>query len=141
MAKSAIVEWDDAYSIGIELIDEQHIKLIELTNKLYTSCALDQEKTKSDTIFLDVIHEIIDYVTYHFTTEERAMRKNNYPGYKIHKQEHENFAKEVLAKVEEFNLRKINSSLSFVHYLKDWVLNHIAVNDKKMGAYLLEINR
>ena len=141
MTENAIVKWHSSFSVGIDIIDEQHMKLIELTNKLYNSCTSDEGKTKSDSIFLDVIHEIIDYVNYHFTTEEKVMNKSNYPECQLHKQQHEDFAKEVLAKVEEFNLHKINASPSFVHYLKDWVLNHIAVSDKKMGEHLLEINR
>ena len=41
----------------------------------------------------------------------------------------------------EFNAGKINAPQSFVYFLRDWVLNHIAVNDKKLGAHLLEMKR
>ena len=134
-----IVEWHDSFSVGVKLIDEQHIKLIKLTNKLFASCMSGQERSKSDSIFLKVIHEVIDYVGYHFSTEEKVMERIDYPKYKEHKKEHVNFVKEVLAKVEEFNVGKMNAPLSFVYYLRDWVLHHIAVNDKKLGAYLVEM--
>ena len=141
MAENTIVKWQSSYSIGIKLIDEQHMKLIDLTNKLFNSCMSGNERTKSDSIFLSIIHEIKDYTDYHFSTEERIMQKINYPEYKIHKQEHWTFVRKVLKKVEEFNFGKINTPLSLAYYLRDWVLHHIAVNDKKLGNYLLEMKR
>ena len=136
-----IVSWHSSYSVGVKLIDEQHMKLIKLTNKLFNSCMAGQERTRVDSVFLGVIHEVVDYVDYHFNTEERVMERVNYPEYKMHKQEHMTFVRNVLAKVEEFNLGKTNTSLSFVYYLRDWVLHHIAVNDKKLGTYLVEMKR
>jgi hemerythrin-like metal-binding protein len=141
MASEVIVTWHNSYSVGIKLIDEQHMKLIELTNKLFNSCMSGHERAKSNSVFLTVIHEVIDYVTYHFNTEQRVMERINYPEYQIHKQEHTTFAKKVLNKTEEFKLGKINTSLSFVYYLRDWVLHHIAVNDKRLGMYLLEMKK
>ena len=141
MANKIIIEWNDSYSIGIKVIDDQHMKLIELTNKLFDSCLSGHERTKFDSIFLDIIHEIIAYVSYHFGAEEKVMERSNYPEYKIHKQEHANFAKEILNKVEEFKLCKVNPSLSFVYYLKNWVFSHVAVSDRKLGTYLGEMKR
>ena len=141
MVGEVIVKWQNSYSVGIKLIDEQHMKLIRLTNKLFNSCMLGNERTKFQSVFLSVVHELVDYVGYHFTTEERVMERINYPGYKMHKHEHTSFAKNVLKKVEEFNQNNINTSLSFVYYLRDWVLRHIAVSDKHLGAYLLDMKR
>ena len=141
MIEETIVKWQNSYSVGIGLIDKQHMKLIELTNKLFSSCMAGKERTKSDSIFLEVIQEIVSYVSYHFSTEEKVMERVNYPEYKAHRYEHTSFAREVLSKIEEFNAGKINTPLSFVYYLRDWVLHHIAVNDKKLGDYLLEIKK
>ena len=141
MMNEAIVTWNNSYSVGIKLIDEQHIKLIELTNKLFSSCMEGNERKKSDSIFLGVIHEIIDYVCYHFSTEEKVMERINYPGYKMHMQEHSAFAKKVLSKVEEFKLSNANTSLSFVYFLRNWVLHHIAIRDKLLGSHLLDMKK
>jgi hemerythrin len=141
MEKEIIVTWNPTYSVGIKVIDEQHMKLIKLTNKLFRSCMSGQERIKGDSIFFEVIREVIEYVGYHFNTEEKVMERVDYPKSKEHKIEHKVFVKEVLAKVEEFNSGKINTPLSFVYYLRDWILHHIAVNDKKLGEYLLEMKR
>ena len=141
MSEDVIVKWQDSFSVGIKVIDEQHMKLIKLTNKLFASCMTGQERTKSDSVFMAVINEVIDYVGYHFSTEEKVMERINYPAYKVHKQEHINFVKEVLVKVEEFNSGKINAPLAFVYYLRDWIFHHIAVNDKKLGQHLLDLKK
>ena len=134
MNEKNIVLWQNSYSVGIRVIDEQHMELIRLTNKLFASCMVGQEKSK-DT-FLNTIHEAVDYVRYHFGSEEKMMERINYPGYAYHKQEHASFIREVLTKVEEFNSGKIHTPLNFVYYLRDWVLHHIAVSDKELGEYL-----
>ena len=139
MAENNIVLWQASYSVGIKVVDEQHMELVRLTNKLFTSCMAGNEQSKS--AFLDIIHEIVDYVGYHFGTEEKIMERVNYPDHAHHKQEHTNFVREVFQKVEEFNSGKILAPLNFVYYLRDWVLQHIAVSDKKFGAYLQQLKK
>ena len=141
MTGNLIVEWHDSFSVGVKLVDEQHQKLIAFTNKLFGSCMSGNERTKTDSIFLSVLHEVVDYADYHFSTEEKIMQRINFPDYNMHKHEHVEFGKEVLIKLEEFKFGKINTALSFVYYLRDWVLHHIAVSDKKLGSYLLELKR
>ena len=34
MAYKIVVNWDDAYSVGVKLIDDQHKELIRMTNEL-----------------------------------------------------------------------------------------------------------
>ena len=139
MIHKPIVQWQNSYSVGIKLVDDQHMMLIQLTNKLFNNCMAGQEKTKNT--FLDIIHEAVDYVGYHFGTEEKIMERVKYPDYTHHKKEHAVFVKEVLSRVDEFNSGKMLAPLEFVYFLRDWVLHHIAVCDKKMGDYLLHLRR
>ena len=137
--KHTIIGWRPSYSVGIRLVDEQHKELINLTNKLFVNCLGGQERTR-DT-FLKVIHEAVDYVGYHFGTEEKVMGRVRYPDLPNHKRQHEAFVREVFSKVEDFNKKKLMAPLQFVYFLRDWVLDHIAVSDKKMGDYLLYLQR
>ena len=139
MAEKTVVQWQNSYSVGMKLIDEQHMELIKLTNKLFANCLEGQEKSKAT--FLQTIREAVDYVGYHFGTEEKVMERVNYPGFAEHKSQHADFVREVLSKVEEFNAGKPRAPLTFVYFLRDWVLNHIAVCDKKMGNYVVSLSR
>ena len=139
MVKRVVVQWQNSYSVGIRLVDEQHMVLINMTNKLFANCMADRERSRNT--FLDIIREAVDYVGYHFSTEEKLMERVNYPEYAQHKKEHTVFVREVLSKVEDFNAGKVFTPLAFAYFLRDWVLNHIAVNDKKMGDYILQLRR
>jgi len=139
LTNKTVVQWQNSYSVGIRLIDEQHMQLIRLTNKLFASCMAGRDQSKST--FLDVVNEAVDYTGYHFSTEEKVMERVKYPDYQRHKQEHANFVREVYIKADEFKANKPLTPLSFVYFLRDWVLHHIAVSDKKLGAYLMDMHK
>ena len=135
MNEETIVQWQNSYSVGIKLVDEQHMKLINFTNRLFQNCLEGREQSTS--VFPETIHEAVDYVGYHFGTEEKIMERVNYPAFSTHKQEHAEFVREVYSRAKEFNSgNKINTPLAFVYFLRDWVFHHIAVSDKKLGDYI-----
>ncbi|MDR1445091.1 MAG: bacteriohemerythrin [Treponema sp.] len=137
--KKQIVQWHDSYSVGIHLVDEQHKELINLTNKLYEASIQGWDKSKD--AFMNTVHAAVDYAGYHFSTEEKIMERINYPDYLSHKKEHSDFVKEVLRQVQDFQAGQKVSANDFVLFLKNWVLTHIAVCDKKMGLYLIKLKR
>ena len=141
MTDDSIVEWQPSYSMGINLIDEHHMELINLTNRLFRSCMSGQGQERSRSIFLDSIHDAVDYIGYHFSAEEKIMERVNYPELKNHKKQHTDFVKEVYTRVDDFNSGRYSNPLSFVYFLKDWVLHHIAVCDKKIGEYILALQK
>jgi hemerythrin-like metal-binding protein len=98
-------------------------------------------RERSRSMFLEIIREAIDYVGYHFSTEEKLMERVSYPDAAYHKKQHAEFVKEVLSKVEDFNAGRTITPLAFVYFLRDWVLHHIAVCDKKVGEYLMELSK
>ena len=139
MANTMAVQWQNSYSVGIRLVDEQHKELIRLTNRLFANCMAGQERSKNS--FLDIIHEVVDYTGYHFGTEEKIMERVRYPSLLLHKREHTNFVREVYEKVDELKSGKKTVPIAFAYFLRDWVLEHIAVSDRKMGEYLLAMKR
>ncbi|MDL2229163.1 bacteriohemerythrin [Treponema sp. OttesenSCG-928-L16] len=139
MSEKAIVEWDSRYSVGIKLIDEQHKGLVDMTNDLFKACLLGDDTARL--YFLKTIHKAVEYVRIHFATEEQLMRKIQFPGYAIHRKEHEDFIREVLAEVKNFEEGKHFVPNTFVRYLRDWVLTHIAVSDKEYAKYLIHLKR
>ena len=137
MAEKTVVQWQSSYSVGMKLLDDQHIGLINFTNRLFSNCFAGPQNIR--TSFLETIREAIDYVGYHFSTEEKIMERVAYPGLAQHKQQHGEFIREVISKADDFNAGKPRAPLSFVYFLRDWVLQHIAVSDKKMGDYVMAL--
>jgi hemerythrin len=139
MENDVIVSWQDSYSIGVALVDAQHKELINLTNALYGACKKGVEFSRP--VFLKTIQGAVEYVGYHFSTEEKMMTRTHYPGYPEHKKQHEDFVRTVLQEVENFTGGGEFSPESFVFFLRDWVLNHIARTDTKMGKFLLDLEK
>ncbi|MDR0496900.1 MAG: bacteriohemerythrin [Treponema sp.] len=139
MTEKSVVQWQNSYSVGIKLIDEQHKELIRLTNKLSANCMADRQKSMN--AFHDTIREAVDYTGYHFGTEEKMMERVKYPEYSVHKSEHADFIREVSGRIEEFKPGNTLAPIQFVYFLRDWVLHHIAMSDKKLGDFLLYLSK
>ena len=139
MAANEIVTWQRSYSVGIPLIDSQHMELVNLTNRLYRSCLKDRDSSRE--VFMQVLHGAVGYVGYHFSTEEKIMERVKYPGFGDHKKGHSDFVREVLSTVNDLSNNVYVNPLNFVKYLKDWILTHIAVSDTALGKYLIDLKR
>ncbi|MDR0623139.1 MAG: bacteriohemerythrin [Treponema sp.] len=139
MEDNHIVEWDTRYKIGIPVIDEQHKKLIAMTNDLYTACLGGKGAAKDH--FRKTVREAVDYVRFHFSTEEKILDRINYPETAAHKKQHEDFVKEIIRQVQAFEGGRQFVPNVFVRFLRDWVLTHIAVSDKAYSEYLMDLKK
>ena len=131
------IEWNACLIHGVKLIDNQHEKLVNLTNNLYIACC--EGKETADQCFIETARETVKYVNYHFSTEEQMMLFLMYPHYQTHKKEHEKFIREILCQTQMFTEHKALVPNRFVQFLKDWVLSHIAVCDKALAEFVLNL--
>ena len=133
------VPWEDRYKLGLDIVDVQHRELIRLTNELFTDCR--QGKTVADEGFQKTVKAVVEYVTVHFSTEEKIMERVSYPQIAEHIAEHRLFAKTVLVEVKNFEDGKSFVPNTFARFLREWVLNHIAITDKKIGDYIFSMKK
>lgn len=129
-----LVDWDERYSVGVKVIDDQHKQLVVMANELYAGCLHGDEAAKE--YFAKTIHQAVDYVKVHFATEELLMHKISYPRHHIHKKEHEDFVQKILTEVGAFSRGEKFVPNHFARYLRDWVLEHIAISDRLYGDFL-----
>jgi hemerythrin len=136
MNDDILVEWDNKYSIGIRMIDDQHKELITLTNTLFKGCLIGTDTAIA--YFLGTIRGTVEYVKYHFTAEEKLLEEIEYPLPLLerHKEQHRSFVLKILEDVKSFQDGKKFVPNAFVRYLKDWILSHIAVMDKQYAVYI-----
>ncbi|MDR2397941.1 MAG: bacteriohemerythrin [Spirochaetaceae bacterium] len=134
-----LVEWDDRYLVDIPVIDEQHKELIRMTNTLYQGCL--QGDVKAKVYFMETVHGTVDYVKYHFSAEEKILESVQYPGIGEHKKEHEGFIRQIFEQVKSFEGGRKFVPNDFVRYLKDWILAHIALTDKKYAEYIHHLQK
>ncbi len=131
MDVNAIV-WTDKYSVGHEVLDRQHKKLIAIMNKLveHRSLSADSE------VISDVINELMNYVREHFDREEQILASVGYPQLQHHHQEHivlvESLSEIMLAAIGEE--QTVPDEL--IRLLQEWICHHILEEDRAYADYL-----
>jgi hemerythrin len=139
MEEKILVEWEDRYLVCIPLIDDQHKELVNMTNTLYEACLAGDEAARA--YFLQAIHGTVDYVKYHFAAEEKIMESVKYPNIIEHKRAHEGFVKKIFEDVQSFQAGKKFVPNVFVRDLRDWILTHIAVEDRKYADHIFNLKK
>lgn len=125
-----VVQWSDSYRIGLEEVDEQHRTLIDLMNDLWAIIAANAPLQDSRALLL----RLERYTAEHFSSEEAMMEAIAYPKYEVHKQAHEQFIGRLQAELARHDSGQ-KLSLDMLNFLRDWLVNHILVNDKEYAAF------
>jgi len=121
------VLWNEKYNTGINEIDDQHKKLVNILNELYESFVdrTTNEKLKK------VIQEMTAYTEYHFGVEEKYFKKFNYSGANEHIAEHQVFVQKVKTFQEDMELGKVSVTFQLMNFLRSWLIEHINGTDRK----------
>jgi len=126
---------------GIEEIDAQHREFMGRLRSLREALSYGiggRDRLMRTFRYLD------EYVKLHFDTEEKYMRRYNYPGILLHQKEHGLFTRryeDLKRKTMDLDARgEITSFLTIEveHQLENWLEDHILQIDKKLGAFLAE---
>jgi methyl-accepting chemotaxis protein len=131
---SKYYKWDDSFVTGVKLIDVRHIRLFETVNRLLDACdqGRGQEELTKSLAFL------INYTVKHFAEEEALQQQYGYPGFREHRQIHEDFKKSVGEFEKELNSR--GPSEAMLEQIKiqvgGWLVTHVKSEDSKMAAFL-----
>lgn len=125
-----VFAWKNEYSVNVAELDEQHKILYDLVNNLCESFVHVSDKT----FFRNKLDELIEYTRFHFQREEELMRQCSYSDCDCHAREHRRH----LQDIENFK-KKIESGaeitgMEFLDFLKDWLVNHTEVIDKKYAS-------
>jgi hemerythrin-like metal-binding protein len=129
----ALIEWENYYSVGISIIDKQHQRLIIIINDL--ADAMRQGKGRE--ITKQIINDLKNYTLEHFTTEENYFKEFDYPDTEEHIKEHHDFIDKVNMFQTDFEAGKIGLSVKIMHFLSDWLKQHILETDKKYSDFLI----
>jgi hemerythrin len=128
----AYIEWKEELSVGISEMDEQHKKWVSIINDLHSA----MKNGKANAVMSDILKALSDYIILHFSDEEKLLKDKNCPDYFSHKKIHDRYAIKVKEMIADYMSGKVLMSIEVMESLKDWLTNHILIQDKKYGAYL-----
>ena len=128
------IAWDDRLNLGDAHVDSQHKRLFELVSELVDQCMDGSSAAKlSETLVF-----LTNYTVQHFFDEELLQIQYDFPGYKKHKQIHEDFKMEVscLAQryVESGSSKELSDDVNKI--IVRWLIEHIRKEDKKIGEHI-----
>jgi hemerythrin len=113
-------KWKVRFNIGFKIFDDQHKALFDLISKLLDTGLF------SDNVG-DILDEIIEYSTFHFSKEEEYMEKYKHPHYRNHLVAHLNLLQELNTITKYF--KKHGRYKKDPNYLIFKWLNHIQYED------------
>jgi len=115
--------WQNDLNTGIEEIDNQHKRIVEMINHLY-----DAEQNGDNNEIREVLVDLVDYTQSHFAFEETLMEDAGYRFSRAHKKVHELFIRRVV----EYRMR-FDAGENIVQELRDtlsrWLFSHIRSED------------
>ena len=122
--RGGMMEWNETYNIGIDVIDNQHRQILDYIN------ALEQVKnTGQRDKIKEVLEDLIDYTQSHFSFEENLLEQVSYQYLPSHRGIHELFVK----RLNDYHLKfekgeSIENDL--YRLLSKWLINHIQHDDQ-----------
>ncbi|WP_067518638.1 bacteriohemerythrin [Endozoicomonas ascidiicola] len=131
MEKVFYLPWKDEYSLGIDIVDEQHRGLIGIVNTFYYHVSLGNV----DMVMVPTLELLRKYGAIHFATEEAMMKEMNYPQLAEQQEEHQ----ALLEKTEQIaaSISSENDVWKVMPFLKRFWMDHILTDDREFAECYL----
>lgn len=121
-----LLTWTEDYNTGITEIDDQHMQLVALINRLHD--ALVARRRTGDVGA--VLDELVDYTKVHFAVEECLQRIFEYQGYDEHKAIHDAIIAQLTGFQRRFRAGDAHVGMELLLFLKEWLFEHISKVDQ-----------
>lgn len=124
--------WGDILSVGVDEIDEDHRKLVNIFN-LLNHAVMDEE---SPEYLAAILEELINCTAWHFSHEERLMLKYGYEEREAHKTAHHELIKAARELQQEILQADKLLADKDIGFLERWLTEHILTDDQRLGSFL-----
>ncbi|MDZ7840543.1 MAG: bacteriohemerythrin [Gammaproteobacteria bacterium] len=124
----ALIEWKDAYSVGVPAVDEEHREMIDLINTLYGNMRSDGQ----DPDVMAFLGEIYARIAAHFALEELLMQRHEYDEYREHKLDHEHLLEEIRNIMDDYEDGRVLDDDDLANRLDAWFSEHFRTRDARL---------
>ncbi len=129
-----LIVWSEELSLGIDSIDNQHKKLVEIINNLDESMKGNDSNIQLKAIFA----ELNQYTQRHFYYEEKLFEQHGYQDSIEHKRQHAELIvqlTELKEKCDHYQNESVTQDV--MQFLKNWLTYHILKTDKAYSQFLI----
>lgn len=128
------MSWNEAYSVGLDDVDEQHRWLFDATNRLHDEVS---KAVRSRAVIGGILEGLMDYTVNHFIMEEELFQRYSYPDAQAHKALHDKFTAAIMGMVTNFE-NGANIENEMLEMLKHWLVQHIMQTDTAYVPFFQE---
>lgn len=125
----AFMPWNEELALGIASIDEQHQALVQQINTLHEQLGSPQAAGA-------LLEDLVDAAMNHFIAEEELLKRHGYAQADTHTQAHSGETGKLVQLLDQFQTDAAAMNQASLTTLKDWLTQHILVDDKACVAFL-----
>ena len=131
LVEDVLVTWGEDLEFGVPAIDNEHKRLMELANQVYTMV-----KTEDDPkVLMAAFSELREYASRHFTQEEEFMVRMDYPETVDHRRQHQIFIERLDALAKDYRTGAPIRGIDVIGLLGNWWQSHIKGSDGKVAQF------
>jgi diguanylate cyclase (GGDEF)-like protein/hemerythrin-like metal-binding protein/PAS domain S-box-containing protein len=128
----AIFPWNENLKTHIDIIDQQHKRLVDLLNQLASHVVFTSDQSELISIF----DQLSDYTVYHFHTEEEIWNRYlpNDPLVIAHANGHQHFIDDLHKLKTQTNAKADDDIIgNILAFLTRWLITHILESDRYLA--------
>jgi hemerythrin-like metal-binding protein len=122
--------WDEGIGTGVETMDTEHRLQVSLVNALEEAISSGTDAALADR----TLHQLVDFTSVHFHSEELMMRLYSYPQLVAHTLAHG----KLMEYVERIRDQQddVAEAVDTIRELRAWLVNHIQSMDQAFALWL-----
>ncbi len=125
------IEWRQEWESGNRIVDDEHRKLVELSNNLLDVSMSGRSKPET----LEAVDALIDHVAIHFEDEEKILAEASYPDVVAHIKLHKGLVQAALDLRTRVDTGTVDSGTLFDFLVDKVVIGHMINEDAKFFKY------
>jgi hemerythrin len=130
-----LIIWDDyKFSVGHDILNEQHKKIVEMINLLISQKKIDIHSE----VLHDTLQEMLKYSQEHLDYEEELLKQLGYDDFEHHTHYHLSYLEQVSLLSMSTVEGKKQTPEELITFLKHWWEIHILIEDMKYKKLMLK---
>lgn len=128
------LRWDPCLATGIEEIDWEHRRLLNIANRLLDAVA----RGRGEAAVRPVARDLARHAEEHFVNEEKFMLEMGYPHLQEHAAEHQKMAGDLAGFMAALEADQPPGAKELSAIMSHWLLDHILKTDKEYAVFSRE---
>ncbi len=112
---------------AITELNDQHHRIVELTNEVYIGLRTDKPKKE----IKETLKMLVDFTAWHFSNEERYFDEYAFENTESHKASHKAFVDHIDSFRKKYQAGRIKFYDDVMRFIKAWIEKHFATEDQE----------